>query len=80
MNESSALADWTPEQIALVKSVKTWRLAARELEQIKRKEISDTYETISLLCGDADYASLLCTKTMVWADRITAIVQKGSRT
>ena len=58
MNRSDALADWTPEQIALAKKwVETWKLAAVDLERIKRKEIRelDTYKTISLLCHDADY-------------------------
>ena len=58
MKKPPALADWTPEQIALGKKyVQTWKRAAVELERIKRKEIRklDTYQTISLLCGDADY-------------------------
>jgi hypothetical protein len=59
MKKFSALADLTPEQIALGKRwVETWRLAAVELERIKRKEIRelDTYKTISLLCGTKDYS------------------------
>ena len=58
MNKSSALADWTPEQIALGKRlVETWKLAGEDLERIRRKEIRelDTYKTILLLCGTADY-------------------------
>ncbi len=58
MKKSSALADWTPEQIALGKRwVETWRLAGQDLERIRRKEIRelDTYKTIRLLCGSADY-------------------------
>jgi hypothetical protein len=58
MNKPSALADWTPEQIALGKKwVETWKLAAVDLERIKRKEIRelDTHKTIALLCHDADY-------------------------
>jgi hypothetical protein len=58
MKKSSALADWTPEQLALGKRwVETWKLAAVGLERIKRKEIRelDTYKAISLLCGTADY-------------------------
>ena len=58
MNKSSALAGWTPEEIALGKRwVETWRLAGEDLERIKRKEIRelDTYKTIQLLCGSADY-------------------------
>ena len=56
--KKSALADWTPEQIALGKKwAETWKLAAVDLERIKRKEIRefDTYKTIALLCGDRDY-------------------------
>lgn len=59
MNKPSALADWTPEQLALGRRwVETWKLAAADLERIKRKEIRelDTYATISHLCGSADYA------------------------
>jgi len=58
MNEVSALADWTPEQIALGKRwVETWQLAAVELEHIRRQEIRelDTFESIRRLCGSADY-------------------------
>jgi hypothetical protein len=35
----------------------TWKLAAVDLERIKRKEIRelDTHKTIALLCHDADY-------------------------
>jgi hypothetical protein len=59
VNKSSALTDWTPEQIALGKKwVETWKLAAADLERIRRREIRelDTYKTIELLCGSAaDY-------------------------
>jgi hypothetical protein len=58
MKKASALADWTPEQIALGKRwVETWKLAAVDLEHIRRKEIRelDSYKAISLLCGPADY-------------------------
>ena len=58
MNKPSALADWTPEQLALGKRwAETWKLAGEDLERIKRKEIRelDTYKTISLLCESADY-------------------------
>jgi hypothetical protein len=63
MDKSSALADWTPEQIALGKKwVETWKLAAVDLERIKRKEIRelDTYKTISLLCCTRDYTKPPC--------------------
>ena len=58
MNKTSALADWTPEQIALGKKwVEIWKLAAIDLERIKRKEIRelDTRKTVALLCDDDDY-------------------------
>jgi hypothetical protein len=58
MNKSSALANWTPEQVALGRKwVETWKLAATDLERIRRQEIRglDTYKTISLLSGSADY-------------------------
>ena len=37
--------------------VETWRLAAEDLEQIRRKELRelDSYKAISLLCHSADY-------------------------
>jgi len=57
--EPSALANWTPEQIALGKRwVETWKLAGVDLERIRRKEIRelDTYRAIARLCGPADYA------------------------
>jgi len=57
-DQPSALADWTPEQIALGKRwVETWQLAAADLERMRRKEIRelDTYKAIHLLCGSADY-------------------------
>jgi hypothetical protein len=56
--QPSALAGWTPEQIALGKRwVETWKLAGADLERIRRREIRqlDTYQAISLLCGPADY-------------------------
>lgn len=59
MNKSSALADWTTEQVALGKRwVETWKLAAADLERIRRKEIRelDTYKTIALLCGPRDHS------------------------
>jgi len=58
MNTFSALANWTPEQIALGRKwAETWKLAAVDLERIKRKEIRelDTQKTISLLRGRRDY-------------------------
>lgn len=57
--EPSALAGWTPEQIALGKRwVETWKLAAVDLERIHRKEIRelDTYQAIARLSGPADYS------------------------
>ena len=37
--------------------VETWKLAGEDLERIHRKEVRelDTYRTIELLCGPADY-------------------------
>jgi hypothetical protein len=58
MKKPSALADWTPEQVALGKKwVKTWQLAEVDLERIRRKELReiDTSKSILLLCGPADY-------------------------
>lgn len=59
MNEEpSALAGWSSEQVALGKRwVETWKLAGADLERIRRRELLalDTYDTIALLCGPADY-------------------------
>lgn len=58
MTYSSALASWTPAQIALGKLwVNTWQRAAVQLERIKRKEIRtlDTYQSIKLLYGPRNY-------------------------
>lgn len=57
-DDHSALTDWTPEQIAqAVRWVEIWKLAGPDLERIRRQEIRelDTYQTIALLCGPADY-------------------------
>jgi hypothetical protein len=57
-DESSALSNWTAEEIALGKRwVQTWIDAGKELERIRRKELRelDTYRTIALLCGQWDY-------------------------
>jgi hypothetical protein len=54
----SALAAWTPEQIALGRQwVKAWKDAAPELERLRRQELRqlDSYKSIALLCGPADY-------------------------
>ncbi len=58
MNKPSSLADWTPEQLALGRrGVETWKVAAADLERIRRKEIRelDPYKTIALLYHSADY-------------------------
>lgn len=58
MKKSSALADLTSEQLTLGKRwIEIWKLAAVDLERIKRKKIRelDTYKAISRLCGTADY-------------------------
>jgi len=54
----SALASWTPDQIAAGERwVETWRLAGQDLERIRRLELRklDTYRTIEMLCGPRDY-------------------------
>lgn len=54
----SALADWTPEQLALGRRwVKAWKDAAPALERLRRGELRalDPYSAIALLCGPADY-------------------------
>ncbi len=50
----SALAHWTPEQIAAGKRwVETWRRAGEALERIWRKELRelDGYRAIAMLSG-----------------------------
>jgi len=57
MDKPSALADWTPEQIALARKwVQMWKLAAVDLERFRRKKIRelDTYKAIALLCRTSD--------------------------
>jgi hypothetical protein len=54
----SALANWSPEQLANGRRwVETWKLAAVDLERIRRKELRelDVRRAIALLCGPADY-------------------------
>ena len=54
----STLSSWTPEQVRDARRwVETWKLAGEDLERIHRKEVRelDTYRTIELLCGPADY-------------------------
>lgn len=54
----SALASWTPEQVALGRRwVRAWKQAAPELERIRRRELRqlDPYAAITLLCGPANY-------------------------
>jgi hypothetical protein len=57
-SQSSALASWSPEQIAAGKRwVQAWKTAGPALERIRRQELRqlDTYAAIALLCGPADY-------------------------
>lgn len=54
----SALADWSPEQVAQGRRwVKTWQEAAPRLEAIRRQELRqlDPYTAISWLCSPASY-------------------------
>jgi hypothetical protein len=57
-SDGSALASWSPEQIAVARRwVQAWKSAGPELERIRRQELRqlDTYAAIALLCGPADY-------------------------
>jgi len=57
-SEPSALADWTPEQIALGRRwLKAWEQAGQDLEKLRREELRrlDPYKAIALLCFPADY-------------------------
>ena len=54
----SALARWSPEQVAQGRAwVAAWKRAGPALEQIRRQELRnlDTFSAIALLCGPADY-------------------------
>jgi len=56
--EPSALADWTPEQIALGRRwAQAWKEAGPELERLRREDLRrlDPRRAIALLCGPADY-------------------------
>jgi hypothetical protein len=58
MHKSSALVDWTPEQITRARKwVEKWRVEAADLERLRRKKLRnlDVYEAISRLCKSADY-------------------------
>ena len=57
-NDSSSLADWTPEQIAQGRRwVQAWREAGAEMERLRREELRslDAFLAIAALCGPADY-------------------------
>jgi hypothetical protein len=57
-SDTSALASWSPEQIAVGRRwVQVWKHAGPELARIRRQELRqlDTYAAIALLCGPADY-------------------------
>lgn len=54
----TALASWSPEQIALGREwVAAWKRAAPELERMRREDLRrlDAYTAIAWLCGAADY-------------------------
>jgi hypothetical protein len=57
-HKPSALSSWSPQQLADARRwVETWKLAGEDLARIHRKELRelDSYKTIALLCGPADY-------------------------
>jgi len=57
-SDTSALASWSPEEIALGRRwVQAWKNAGPELERIRRRELRqlDAYAAIALLSGPADY-------------------------
>ncbi len=54
----SALANWSPEQVAQGRRwVRTWQDAAPRLEAIRRQELRqlDPFTAIAWLCGPANY-------------------------
>lgn len=73
-NQPSALADWTPEQIALGKRwVEIRQLAAVDLERIRRKEIRelDTYKTIRLTRRTTRVLPTPQSRRRVWSNNST---------
>ncbi len=71
-DEGAALDSWSAEQVADGKRwVETWKLAGPELERIRRQELRelDTYRTIAMLCGPADYTvpRALRNRGQVWS-------------
>lgn len=57
-HDESALASWTPEEIAVGRRwVDAWKRAAPELERIRRAELRqlDTFRAIAQLCGTWNY-------------------------
>jgi hypothetical protein len=57
-SEDSALANWTPEQIAQGQRwAQAWKETGEEMEQFRRRELRrlDPYQAIALLCGPHDY-------------------------
>jgi hypothetical protein len=62
MSETSALANWTPEQIAEGKRwVRTWADAGAALEQLRREELrrTNTVEALQRLAGGFESARYL---------------------
>lgn len=56
--DESALASWTPEEIAVGRHwVNAWKRAAPELERIRRVELRqlDAFHAIAQLCGTWNY-------------------------
>jgi hypothetical protein len=56
--ETSALANWTPEQISAGKRwVENWQKAGKDLDRIRRQELQqiDVFAEISKLCASYDY-------------------------
>lgn len=54
----SALATWSPEQVAQGRAwVAAWTRAGPALEEVRRRELRalNAFDAIALLCGPADY-------------------------
>jgi hypothetical protein len=57
-SEPSSPVEWTPEQVEQGKRmVRIWKVAGEAMERLRREELRtlDSYKTIALLCGPADY-------------------------
>ena len=81
-NESSSLANWTPEELANGRRwVQAWREAGQEMERLRREELRrlDGLRAIALLCGPPTIGARRGRRGQLPGYRTTAMVQEGGR-